>query len=283
MAQITAANETPLESLPDAPDEEWFRNMLDRSNVFDRQVGAAFMRGITVGENTTSLVKSLDLVHGQSVTVANPLNVPIQGIFAIGCVGLSVGTDGKPNGGIYDLAIPDLQAKPSTRGDGSWVVQANYDIMPAETTGYAGELQERNVLAANAVPLTTATAANITSITLGPGSYRISGSVGYTGTATTVTDARVTANTVSSSSNGVQGDTASRLSVTFLTNSLSVVVPTSFVTVAPGATQTVWLNAQIAFSGGGNTMSAYGRLSIERTIPYLTGRTGRVKLFFFGG
>ena len=297
MANITAAREMPLEGMPDAPDEEWVKAWLQQQNGFGRQVGAAFQRAITIGENTTSLVKEIDLVHGQSVTVANPLSVPIQGIFAIGCRGLTVGSDGKPNGGVYDLAIPDLQAKPSTSGDGSWVVQANYAFMPSETVGVPGEVVGPiSRVRSNAVSMTSGSVTNIptpsASFTLTPGEYLVQGQVGFlpAGT-TTVTIYAAAISTTSAVFPGTDTQavpTSGEVAVQSTgagvapgSNFLSVAIPPYRVAVADGTTKTLFLLGRISFAT--STLTAFGSMEAVRTKPYLTGRTGKVKLFFFGG
>lgn len=298
MAKITAASEMPMESMPDVPDEEWVRAWLEQQNGLGRQVASAFGRQITVADNTTSMVKEVNLVHAQSVTIANPLSVPIQGIFAIGCVGLTLGSDGKPNGGVYDLSIPDISAKPSTKNDGSWVVSANYAIGPNETTGAAGEIisisRDRN----NGIALTSNDPENIattTSVTLTPGKWRLAGAVGFLPAATTSLTTLV-AGVSSSSSNlpvggagavsavPVDGEIWHQFSTPAMVpsnNAITLAIPAYRTTVAAGTTKVLYLFGRAVFTV--STMTAFGYLEAVREEPYLTGRTGRVKLFFFGG
>lgn len=296
MANITASWQTPLESLPDAPDEQWVQSIVNRSNVFDRQVATAFQGGININGNTTSATKDMTLVHGQSVTVANPLSVPIQGIFAIACVGLEVGSDGKPNGGIYDLAIPSLQAAPSTRGDGSWVIQASYAFMPSETVGVVGEtIGPITRIRSNSTGLTSPNPINVCtqpSLTVTPGFWQLKGAVGFSPAATTsitqlhaaisATSATLpAADTMALPTNGEVRIQDSRAANVPGQNSITLTLPTYELTVANGTTKILFLVAEGVFSV--STLNVYGWMEAVRILPYLTGRTGRVKLWFFGG
>jgi hypothetical protein len=292
MAKITAAQEMALEAMPDAPDEEWLRALVDHGNSVDRQVVGAFQRQITTEDNTTSRAKDLNLVHGVPVTVANPLDVPIQGIYAIGCTGLEVGTDGKPNGGIYDLATPEIVAKPSTKSDGSWIVTAYYPT-DGLTSGYVGEtVGPISRIRSAATAMTDNVALNVCaqpSISVPAGQWVISGGVGgvlnaatnftrlvaavslvsatlpATGTAEVPTDGEY--RTELQLPSGVPGGNVQTRAFSY---------PATFTT-----TTTLFLVGFARFTV--NSFSAFGSLAATRIAPYMTGRTGRVKLFFFGG
>jgi hypothetical protein len=64
-----------------------------------------------------------------------------------------------------------------------------------------------------------------------------------------------------------------------ITGANILVLPTYDVTLT--ATTTLFLVAQATFTP--STLGAFGYLQAVRIKPYMTGRTGRVKLFFFGG
>lgn len=278
MANITAAREMPLEGMPDAPDEEWLRAFLDQHNALGRQVVNAIQGQLTTEENTTSRTKTVDLVHGQSITVSNPLSVPIQGIYAIGCIGLETGSDGKPNGGIYDLAIPDIVAKPSTKSDGSWIVTAYYPTSGL-STGYVGERVES--YNSTPVPITVSgTSYDITSIALAAGEWDVSFGGNFTNIAITGTSSRFWTNNTSATDPGNNGQQRA-VTPTVPTAVAGVTLTIANYHVSTTTSRTQYLSAAMTFTAGAPT--ATGRISATRTQAYLTGRTGRVKLFFFGG
>lgn len=295
MAKITAAEEMSFDGLG-VPEEDWIKAWNDQQSCLGRQLVSAFRRNITVADNTTSLSAEYDLVHGQSVTVSNPLGVPIQAIYAIGCVGLETGSDGKPNGGVYDLAIPEIVAKPSTKPDGSWVVTA-YFSADGQDTGYVGEtIGPITRLRSNAVGLTTGTPANVcttASLAITPGTWMLYPQVGFetgAGTSVTRTGAAVSATSAALPANDTTAlPTGGETQAQIITGSavpgsgIATVVNINpyEVTVADGATLPLFLVARAAFSGG--TLSAFGSMKAIRSKPYMTGRRGRVKLFFFGG
>lgn len=285
MAKITAAREMPLEGMPDAPEDAWFMPWLEQSNAVGRQVIGGFDRQLTVEENTTSLVKEITLVHGQSVTVSNPLSVPIQAIAVLGCTGLEVGSDGKPNGGIYDLANPRLTTKPSTKNDGSWVVTAYYPT-DGLTSGFAGERVSLFVPAASAVSLSASgTIVDIGSISLGAGDWDISFNVAHNlGSAVTPTVARAWINTQSVTDPGTTANADNRM-VSNDVPSASAQAQGALVgyRVSPTTTTTYFFSGNMTWTGGGTPASIYGSARAIRAVPYMTGRTGRVKLLFFGG
>ena len=115
----------------------------------------------------------------------------------------------------------------------------------------------------SAITLSTATPANVTSISLTAGTYLVSGIVNFQGVIT-VTGAQIASTNTTSATVGTQGLNAA--STVFLTNSFSLNVPISLNSpefiLTLGATTTVYLVAQATFSGG--TCLAYGSISAVR-------------------
>lgn len=268
-----------LEAMPDAPDEEWIRAWLDQSNQFNRQVAAALERGISTADNTTSGFRTVDLTHGQSITIANPLSVPIQGVWPVRCVGLTTGTDGKPNGGQYRLVRPDIDWQPTNKPDGS-ISLAPYFPTYGMTTGYAGETKNSFLASASAVSLTNNTRANINSLSLDPGEWLVTAHGQFSG-APTGTQILTEISTVSATgTDSVSGDNqAVGPTMPNANSTLTQTVASRPYSIT--ATTTVYQIARALFSGG--AISGYGRLTAWRTQPYMTGRVGRTTLFFFGG
>jgi hypothetical protein len=134
----------------------------------------------------------------------------------------------------------------------------------------ATDIVSSTVLAGSAVALTTATPANVTSISLTPGEWEVSGPVIFTGNnAATLTDASfgTTSATLATLGSGrVQFPAGHTAAAAF-----SAVIPPTTVLVA--ATATYYLVAQASFAG---TATAYGTLRARRTG--CTGLTDDVSL-----
>lgn len=130
------------------------------------------------------------------------------------------------------------------------------------SAGFIGE-QIRAVLASgSAISLTTATPANITSISLTPGIWSVSGLIQFAGTPTTSGVQQASINNVSIT-HGTVGDNSSQASwntTNFSVGSCPIVIP-NYVYVLT-ATTTIYLVASGVFSSG--TMTAYGRINALR-------------------
>lgn len=122
--------------------------------------------------------------------------------------------------------------------------------------GYVGEFVSSILVTGSAVSLTTATAANVTSISITAGDWIIYGNVAFLPNAATTTD-YVTAWTSSTSATIVAAELRSQLTWaagTVLANSAGMYVPLQHAKVT-GAT-TIYLSCQAAFAV--NTMTACG-------------------------
>lgn len=117
------------------------------------------------------------------------------------------------------------------------------------------------VLRASAVVIATATAVDVTSITLTPGSWDITGIVGFKGlTTSTMTYAHILTTSAAAPSTTYEGDNAFELPVV-TANDSSIAIPSY--RVALTATTTYYLTAYAAFTASASP-GAYGRLSAVR-------------------
>lgn len=140
-------------------------------------------------------------------------------------------------------------------------------------SGYVGEYKEANLLLASAVSLTTATAANITSIVLTPGDWDVEGMIAFVPAATTsITQFNASLSTTSATlaSNAPSTSTATNIGpfATNVTNHAAYVPTaevdhqTTRVRFSVSAQTTVYLVAEAAFTV--STMTAYGSISARR-------------------
>lgn len=129
-----------LELTPDAPDADWLRAFVADHNDLKRQVVAA-TRALTYSENTKYREKPVDLVHGAATPVGVPKEMRgmrIKAVCAMQVEGLTLASDGKPNGSVYALALlSPLGWYISTEKD-EVIVTAKYDITP--TTGVTARI-----------------------------------------------------------------------------------------------------------------------------------------------
>ncbi len=125
---VVSASELSREALTDAPEGEYINVMLENSNSFVRQTVKAFRRGITTEDNTPNTEKVLNLTHDVEVEVANPMDVPVKGIYALQCEGLTLDSMGAPTGAVYSLNKPHISWRPTGKESGSVYVKATYDL-----------------------------------------------------------------------------------------------------------------------------------------------------------
>lgn len=283
MSRITASAELSKDELQDAPEEEWLNTLLEHDNELARQVVANINQNLPILDSPTSKLVPFNLVHGASVTIKNPLSVPIRSVMAVACVGLSVDSTGKPTRGTYNLGLPQIEWHPSGKEDGSVVVTANYPA-PSSGSGSQGEYISSYILPANAIALTNNIPVNVGSVTLTPGAWDISVLTHYGfGTGVTGTLWQAAYNTVSATmptSATTAGD-----SLSYTSTSPTAAADTPIVVPARREVVTVatpyYSVARALFSVG--SPKVFGRISAVRAIPYLTGTTGKVTLFFAGG
>lgn len=125
--------------------------------------------------------------------------------------------------------------------------------------GTAGQTQSSAIASGSAVSLTTATPANVTSISLTAGTWSISALVQFGGTPT-VTGAQQGSISTTSATHGTLGNNSAQagwLTANFASSNVPVSVPGYILTV--GSTTTVYLVASGTFGAG--SMTAYGRIS----------------------
>lgn len=273
MSLVTTPAEITRDSLPDAPDEEWFGNFLEFDNARGRQLVAA------VNATRETALVDVDLVHGTSTPRANPLSVPIAGIYPVRCFGVNVdSTTLQPNGGFYSLGMPDIEWHPSTRNDGSVLVTATF---PRTISGAIGEWVANSIVQASALTLGTNTAKTITSITLSPGDWDISLIANLDGALTGTAFAAAIGQTTDSMSGTIVGDTrADTPTVSTAGDDLSLVVPPARFSIT--ATTPFYYVALAVFTAG--TAKAYGRISARRMVDKysIAAPRGRVRLLFIG-
>lgn len=137
--------------------------------------------------------------------------------------------------------------------------------------GDVGEYVSATVASGSAVALTTATPANITSISLTPGDWDIDGQVDFAPAASTsVTQYNASCSGTSATLATQPGGGNFASDSTFTINQAAMVPAATFagatmtvrVTVPVGTTQTVYLVAQATFTV--STLSAYGTLRARR-------------------
>lgn len=128
------------------------------------------------------------------------------------------------------------------------------------SAGSVGEYTESLVAVGSPVSLTTSTAANITSISLGAGDWDISGNVNFSASTATVTG---TAGGISSTSATLPTDGTevySGVQVTLLSETDSVTVPSRRFSLS--TTTTIYLVGKSTFSAG--SVGGFGSLSARR-------------------
>lgn len=128
--------------------------------------------------------------------------------------------------------------------------------------GYPGELISSTVLVADTVSLTTATPANITSVTLTPGSWRVDGNVSFVLGSATCTALKASTGTTTATHGLAQHSVDLAPNTTTASATLSQAVPARFIQVAAAATQVVYLVATATFSAG--TVTGHASLTAQR-------------------
>jgi len=134
----------------------------------------------------------------------------------------------------------------------------------AGTQGFIGEAVNANVVLGSAVALTTATNANVASITLTPGDWDVDGNINFTATNATVAAGAVVVGSVSTGSLTLSTDGTESYdlpgALTTTSFKLSVTIPRKRLSIT--TTTVVYLVAQATFTAG--TMGAYGALNARR-------------------
>jgi len=129
-----------LELTPDAPDAEWLRALVADHNDLKRQVVSA-TRALTFADNTKYREKSVNLVHGTASAIGVPKDMRgmrIKAVCAMQVEGLTLGSDGKPNGSVYALGLSVPLAWRVSSNEDEVIVTAKYDVTP--TTGVTARI-----------------------------------------------------------------------------------------------------------------------------------------------
>lgn len=136
------------------------------------------------------------------------------------------------------------------------------NAITAPPAGYLGEQIQSTVASGSAVTLTTATAKDVTSITLTPGIWDITGVIQFTGGAITGTQIICSISTTSNTLNAATGDaTTSSPTVPTAGSDVNCTVPVLRQRISSNTTY--YLVARSTFTVG--TVTAYGRISAVRT------------------
>ena len=143
----------------------------------------------------------------------------------------------------------------------------------AAPAGVVGEQMFAKVNSGSAVSLTNATVGNVTSITLTPGDWNVTGVVQLTGGGTTCVSTLSKAGISTVSASNITTTDASAYcsrgcAVANVTGEdfENLSMGPNRITVAAGTTQQVWLNARCNFTGTGTpTVMAYGQIRAIRT------------------
>jgi hypothetical protein len=169
-----------------------------------------------------------------------------------------------PNG-----SIPGAWLRLEIAGQGSFQPLLTPGQLNGTTTndnalaGNVGEFVSSTVLLGAAVPLTTATAANVTSISLTPGDWDVWGTVAYIpGVATTYQSIYAWINTVSATAPTVPDAGAENSIAAAMTTGATQILPTGMTRISIAVTTTVYLGAYANF--GVSTLAAYGFIGARR-------------------
>lgn len=278
MSKLSDLHRASLEDFPGAP--PWFEPYLQFQNAFNEDVHGRINGDI--GEvNTTSRTKLVrGCKHGEEQTFLCPISGRPVGLKA-------VDTSGLPVSGLTWRYI-------SRPGQSAQIgVTVRYDNS-GETTGIVGESQSISRLNSAAAAMVSGTALNVCatpSITLSAGDYLVTAATVFNPAATTnatrlnMAVATTSATLPATDAEGVPVSDEFRAS---WSNSGNVIVqpytlsiPPYPVTVADGATKTLFLVARATFTV--STMGVGGWLYAYRSKPYLTGYSANVTFEVMGG
>jgi len=134
----------------------------------------------------------------------------------------------------------------------------------AASAGQVGEYIQSVIPVGSGVSLTTATPANITSITLSPGDWDVEGNVSVSGTSVTTAAGNNWAGSINTTSATIStdGTEANEIPGVLTTTSVKQSIGISRKRISVTTTTTVYLVAQTVFSAG--TMVGYGNLTARR-------------------
>lgn len=133
-------------------------------------------------------------------------------------------------------------------------------------TGSVGEIISSNIPIGSPIALTTATPANITSITLTAGDWNVWGEILYTPSVTAVATRYIAAisTTTGAFDPGPNGGAELELNGITFSAGASQILTAGFRTYQVATTLVIYLVAKATYSGAGSTMSAYGFMGARR-------------------
>ncbi len=244
-------------------------------------------------ENTTSTYGAYLLKHGTETRIKNPLaerGLRCQGVYAVRCVGVRIGSDNRPSRELYDLSTPRIDWK--TAGD-NLLITAEYDLRHTEptaelalsanqtiTTGGAGTAiqWDSNTISADEV----ISVENNSEITVSePGYYVFTGHIAWTANATGVRLHWFSKNGagLDSASRGVHQDISAVATSAYFAEAGVAYSLVAGDYVELRAVQTSGGDLAVRGTSGG---SGSTKMQVFRTRNDST-PTGKVTLFFFGG
>ncbi len=269
MSKLSSLPRISREDLAGAP--EWVEPLLQQSNEFQEQASNRLNEDLLVGS-----FAEYDFVHGVEKLIKSPFgNRMPTGVSDVRCRGLEVDSAGKWTGKFYDLETSSFRWREvQTRPGQPARVGVTCKFVPT-SSGAVGQSISSFIVAGSAVSLTTATAADVTSITLTAGDWDISAILELSGALTGVSfNAAVNTTSATLPAAGSQ-----RIQIPMVSNAnsdLGLSIPSFRVSIT--ASTTYYLIAHATFTVG--TAVAYGRISATRVSDYATGITGRVMLRF---
>jgi len=176
-------------------------------------------------------------------------------------VSFSINTNANNNNSFSNM-ICAINESPVFLGGGGSVAASVVGTTAAgnATAGYVGEFVNSLVASGSPVSLTTATPANVTSISLTAGDWDVEGNINFSASSATVTGTQGGISTTTASLPTDGSEVYSGVQVTLLSEKDSVSMPRKRINVS--STTTVFLVAQSTFSAG--SVGAFGTINARR-------------------
>ncbi len=263
------------EDLSDAPPGEWLDKALEVINQSNEQTTQALQQNLTFADNTTSGLVTYRLTHGVPLTVKNPLKVRPSAIEVGRTIAIAGTTRPRCMYVDWEFADGDDPKAPS-----QIKITPYFDLTNGGGVGDIGERIGSIVLRGSAVVIATATAKDVTSISVTPGVWDLTGIAGFKGLTTSSNImAEITTTSNAAPSSAIEGDNLFEQNV-LSANDGHIAIPNWRQAVT--ATTTYYLTAYAAFTASASP-GAYGRLSAVRAMQYNPAPQADVVLFFNGG
>ncbi len=266
--KIDPVRRVAREDLADAPKGEWLDTMLTTQNQQSESVIQALRGNLNVADNMTDWFFEGGFKHGVEQRIRVPKGKPSP-------VGVSSVMVKNPTSVGAATAVPVVQSVSMRYLNGTSGTEPEQVGITVYYAMSANDYVES--FATNVPAVTTNIPFNVTSISVPPGSWRVTGIVGFEASGATVQNSIMAVNTVSANV-GTFGNNNFYASPPTAALSFSGTVPNWYVSVS--VTTTIYLVARYAFSAG--IPIASGRLVAIRTaIDPAT--TANVTLRFHGG